>query len=133
MTAPDHKQRRPPALKLKRPEPSESVVLDAIRRALRIHPAVAFAERINSGAHLAGEGASRRFIRYGFKGCPDLIGQLVDGRALYVEVKKPSGRVSPEQAEFIERAKRFNACAFVARSVSDVFAELDKTLARAAA
>lgn len=117
-----------PALKLKRPEPTESAVLDAIRRALRIHPAVAWAERINSGAHLAGEGASRRFIRYGFKGCPDIIGQLVTGRALYIEVKRPSGRVSEEQDEFIQRAVKFNACAFVARSVSDVFAELDKTM-----
>lgn len=132
MTATPVKPRRPAALKLKRPEPSESAVLDAIRRALRIHPAVAWAERINSGAHLAGEGPTRRFIRYGFKGCPDIIGQLVDGRALYIEVKKPSGRVSPEQAEFIQRAVTFNACAFVARSVADVFAELDKTMARAA-
>ena len=132
MTIPAVKPRRPAALKLKRPEPTESAVLDAIRRALRIHPAVAWAERINSGAHLAGEGPTRRFIRYGFKGCPDIIGQLIDGRALWIEVKKPSGRVSPEQAEFIARANRFNACAFVARSVSDVFAELDKALRRAA-
>ena len=119
-----------PALKLKRPEPTESAVLDSIRRALRIHPAVAWAERMNSGAHVAGEGASRRFVRYGFRGCPDIIGQLVTGRAMFIEVKRPSGRVSVEQKEFLERAARFGACAFVARSVADVFLELDKTIAR---
>ena len=85
---------------------------------------------MNSGAHVAGEGASRRFVRYGFRGCPDIIGQLVTGRAMFIEVKRPSGRVSVEQKEFLERAARFGACAFVARSVADVFLELDKTIAR---
>lgn len=112
-------------LRLTRPEPSESAVLAAVRRALRVHARVAWFERMNSGAHVAGDGSSRRFVRYGFKGCPDIIGQLTDGRALYIEVKKPSGRVSDEQKAFLARAARFNAVAFVARSVSDVFAVLD--------
>lgn len=124
------KPANPSAAKLKRPEPSESAVLGAIRLALQIHPAVAWAERINGDAHSSGEGATRRFIRYVFKGCPDIIWQRVNGRALYIEVKKPSGRVSVEQAEFLARASRFSACAFVARSVADVFSELDKTLER---
>lgn len=114
------------SIRLKRPEPSEAAVLDAIKRALKIHPKVAWYERMNSGAHVAGEGKDRRFVRYGFKGCPDIIGQLRDGRGLYIEVKKPSGRVSEDQDAFLERAAKHGGVAFVARSVSDVFERLDR-------
>lgn len=108
------------------PEPSEAAILDAIRRGLRIHPKVAWFERMNSGAHVAGEGPTKRFIRFGFVGCPDIIGQLVDGRFLGIEVKRPSGRVSPHQAAFIQRAVEHGGVAFVARSVADVFDVLDR-------
>lgn len=108
------------------PEPSEAAILDAIRRVLKIHTKVAWFERMNSGAHVAGEGKDRRFVRYGFRGCPDIIGQLVDGRFLGIEVKRPSGRVSEDQAAFLARATKHGGVAFVARSVSDVFDVLDR-------
>jgi predicted oxidoreductase len=80
------------------PEPSEAAILDAIRRGLRIHPKVAWFERMNSGAHVAGEGPAKRFIRFGFVGCPDII----------------------------QRAVEHGGVAFVARSVADVFDVLDR-------
>lgn len=61
-----------------------------------------------------------QWITFGFPGCPDILGQLYDGRLLAIEVKRPSGRLSPEQRAFLERAQRGGACAFVARSVDDV-------------
>jgi hypothetical protein len=59
-------------------------------------------------------------MRFGFKGCPDIHGMLRGGRALYIEVKRPSGKATPEQAEFLARAVEHGGCAFVARSIDDV-------------
>lgn len=45
-------------------------------------------------------GAARigsRFVRFGFKGCPDVLGQLKDGRLLGVEVKTKTRKLRPEQ------------------------------------
>lgn len=119
---------KPKALKLTRPEPSEAAVMTSIRRALRIHPKVAWFERMNSaaGCLVYPNGQKSQFMRFGFKGMPDLIGQLIDGRILLIEVKKPSGRVSPDQQVFLAMSAKHNAVAFVARSVSDVFDVLDK-------
>jgi hypothetical protein len=111
--------------RLTRPEPRESDILSGILRALRIHPAVAHFERQNTGAFSVVEGKSKRFVRFGSPGRPDITGHLKGGRALYIEVKRPSGRVTPEQKDFIARATRDGALAFVARSVSDVWAVLD--------
>jgi hypothetical protein len=112
-------------LRLTKPEPTESAVLSGVLRALKVHPRVAWAQRMNSGAHVTGEGKTRRFVRFGFKGCPDVIGQLVGGRALYIEVKRPSWRVSPDQKAFLEYTAKHGAVAFVARSVTDVWEALE--------
>jgi hypothetical protein len=109
------------AYRLTCPEPSESAVLDAVLQALAVHPAVGGFWRQNTGAFAIGEGRNRRFVRFGPKGSPDIHGYLKNGRALFVEVKRPSGRVSPEQQAFIERATANGAMAFVARSVDDVW------------
>lgn len=117
----------PKALKLTRPEPLESDIQSQILRALKIHPAVSWSGRFNSGAQVIGEGKARRFVRYHtVKGLSDIIGQLVDGRMLAIEVKRPSGRVTDDQEAFINLVKNSGGCAFVARSVAEVFAELDQ-------
>ena len=112
--------------KLKRPEPTEAAVLNAVLRALRIHPAVAWHGRFNSGAQVIGEGNQRRYVRFStVKGLSDVAGQLKDGRFFAIEVKRPSGRVTDEQMSFINQVNKNNGIAFVARSVSDVFERLD--------
>lgn len=112
-------------LRLTKPEPKEAQVLKAVLRALELHPAVSKVWRVNTGAGrlVRGNGASQ-FIRFGFAGCPDIHGYMVDGRAIYCEVKRPSGEVSQEQKEFIQRAKDAGCIAFVARGVDDVLKEL---------
>lgn len=112
--------------KLTRPEPKEADIQASILRALRIHPAVVWHERTNTGAgKLQHSNGTSRFIRFGFKGQPDILGQVVGGRLLAIEVKRPSGVVSPDQKAFISKAKENGAVAFVARSVADVFEVLD--------
>lgn len=54
------------------------------------------------------------------EGYPDLSGvRKSDGRAVFVEVKTPTGKVSEAQTHFIEQMRKYNAVAGVARSVDD--------------
>ncbi len=100
----------------------EAAALAEVLKALNAHPAVAWCERMNSGAAKVGN----RFIRFGWPGCPDVLGQLRDGRLLGVEVKSRTGRPSPEQSLFLERIRAAGGVAFVARDCRDVNRELER-------
>jgi hypothetical protein len=100
----------------------EAAALCEVLKALKAHPAVVWCERMNSGAAKVG----KRFIRFGFTGCPDVLGQLRDGRLLGVEVKAAKGRVSAEQAFMLERINGAGGVAFVARDCRDVIRELNR-------
>jgi hypothetical protein len=58
-------------------------------------------------------------------GVSDILGILPSGRFLAIEVKSPTGRVSPHQQQFIERINAAGGLAFVARSVEEVHAEVE--------
>jgi hypothetical protein len=98
----------------------EAAALAEVLKAVRAHPLVAWAERQNSGAVRNGG----RFIRFGWPGCPDVLGQLRDGRLLGVEVKAPKGKPSLEQTLFLERIRGAGGVAFIARDLRDVLREL---------
>lgn len=102
----------------------EAAALKEVLLALNAHPAVAWCERMNSGAARIGN----RFVRFGWPGCPDVLGQLRDGRLLGVEVKAPKGKLRPEQAIFLERIRRAGGVAFMARDCRDVSRELTLAL-----
>lgn len=106
----------------------------AIMRLLKRHPKVAWAHRFNSGAgKLAYEnGGKSRFMRFGFPGCSDIIGQLKPrpdeyaGALLAIEVKTASGRATDEQLAFLASVNDSGGCAGIARQVEDVLTLLDK-------
>jgi hypothetical protein len=95
----------------------EKDVLAAVREALRAHPKVASCWRIVAG-DFAAEGAPH--VITAPKGFPDLCGMLTDGRFYGCEVKSPTGRVAPHQAEFLATIRANNGVAFVARCADDV-------------
>ena len=99
----------------------EAAALVEVLRTLRAHPMVAWAERMNSGAVRIGG----RFVRFGWTGCPDVLGQLHDGRLMGVEVKAEKGKLRPEQTIFLERIRAAGGVAFMARDCRDVFLNLD--------
>jgi hypothetical protein len=76
---------------------TEAGVLNAVSQFLSVHGI--FHYRNNTGAYKIKD----RFIRYGFPGSSDIAGVCPDGRALYVECKKPGGRLSALQREFLEK------------------------------
>lgn len=98
----------------------EAGALKEVLMALTAHSAVAWCERMNSGAAKIGN----RFVRFGWKGCPDVLGQLKDGRLLGVEVKAEKGKLRPEQTIFLERIRLAGGVAFMARDCRDVMREL---------
>ena len=54
------------------------------------------------------------------KGFSDLFGfRKSDGRAVFIEVKTPTGRIRPEQLNFINKMRLYGALAGVARNVQD--------------
>lgn len=113
------------SFRLKRIEPTEAQNQSAILRYLATVKSVAWAERANTGAHKADyvgkDGKKKsRFFRYGWKGCSDILGQLVDGRFLAIEVKTRTGRVRDSQLEFLDKVRDANGVAVLARSVNDV-------------
>ena len=63
-------------------------------------------------------------IRLAAPGVSDLIG-WTHGRFVAVEVKGPRGRITDEQAAFIELVRRSGGLAGVARSVADARAVLE--------
>ncbi len=99
----------------------ETAALCEVLTALKAHPAVVLRERMNSRAARVGG----RFIRFGFKGCPEVLGMLRDGRLLGVEVKVAKGKLRPEQAVFLDRVRAGGGVAFVARDLRVVHRELD--------
>lgn len=66
----------------------------------------------------------RRMPKFAMKGVSDIVGVLPGGRALFIEVKKPKGYASKFQKDFLIRASRAGALAFIARSPQDVHREL---------
>ena len=65
-----------------------------------------------------------RFVRFGWPGCSDVLGQLKDGRLLAVECKARKGKLQADQAEFLALVRRFGGVAFLARDCRDVLREL---------
>ena len=100
----------------------ETEIQRGVLRALELHPKVAWCRRLNVGAgRLANEdGTAGRFMRFAFKGCSDIIGQLKSGVVLAVEVKAAGGRLREEQAAFLALINKHGGVAFVACSVDDV-------------
>lgn len=116
----------PKPFRLKTLAPSEHQVQTACLQYLAVCPSVAWAERINTGAvKIPGEpGRKPRFVRYGFPGCSDIIGQLKDGRFLAVEVKSRTGRATEAQAAFLKRVATSGGVSGVVRSTGDLQALL---------
>lgn len=74
--------------------------------------------RINVGGAYTEDG---RWFSSGVpKGYSDLSGvRRSDGRAVFIEVKTPTGRIRPEQRDFIEAMQKCGALAGFARSVEE--------------
>jgi hypothetical protein len=76
---------------------------------------------------MSGEGERRRFVRFGFAGCPDIAALLADGRTLWIECKAEGGRLSADQAAFRDLCQRQGVPWVLAESWDDVKKALGKS------
>lgn len=106
--------------------PLERDVQRAIIEYLSAHRGVAFYGRFNSGTAITGDAqGNTRYTRFNtIKGFPDIHGMMKGGRALYIEVKRPGGKLTDEQAEFLQKVRDNGGIGFKADSVDDVRHEL---------
>ena len=102
-------------------EPSEAEILKAILQLLRRHPKVALCWRQNSGtfAERNRDGTTRYIRANTQRGMSDIMGALMDGRTLAIEVKSRTGRMRPGQEEFLQTIRQAGGVAGVCRSVED--------------
>ncbi len=101
----------------------ESDILKRVLHFMKIHPAVDWAERMNTGMMKKGP----HYVRFGFPGLSDIIGQLRDGRLIAVETKDARGKLSADQEKFLAKVGK-HGVAIVARSLDDVKPVLDGLL-----
>ena len=108
----------------------ERDILKSVLHFMRIHPAVAWCERMN----VAGAQKIRgQYVQFGFKGCPDIIGMTRTGQFIGIECKSATGRLSAEQRAFLAKVQKGGGIAIVARSLDDVMPALDSLLRRPSA
>ena len=109
---------------------SEQVVQDAILDMLLVHPKVGWMMAITTGrfkvkgghitvGHFIDEEGKRR------TGMSDLMGQLVDGRLLAIEVKRPGNKPTKEQLDYIDMVNANGGLAFWSDNVSDAKEAID--------
>jgi len=88
-----------------------------------------FAIRVNSGATQITnkKDGKTRYVRFNSAiGCSDIIAIWPkSGRFLAIEVKRPGGRLTPEQKQFQERVEASKGMAIVCYSVDDLISFLD--------
>lgn len=106
--------------------PLEAVVQGHVLEALRLHPRVAWVARFNTAAGRLQyrDGSASRFLRFGFPGLSDILGQMRTGLLLAVECKRAGCYPTDEQQAFLDAVKQAGGVAFVARSAVDVFHEI---------
>lgn len=90
-----------------------------VQNSIRLGTAdIAVLFRANVGSGITYDG--RHFDTGLPKGFSDLFGfRKSDGRAVFIEVKNETGRVRPEQVNFIQKMQIYGALAGIARSVGD--------------
>lgn len=92
--------------------------------------------RLNSGRFSVGEGSSRRFINGQDAGTPDIVAfkgvmdhSVPNGirriELLFVEVKRPKGKVTPLQSAKMKELEEYGARCVVAHSIEELQSVLD--------
>ena len=103
---------------------TESEIQNAIHRALNSRPDT----RVFRNHCGRVQDAQGRWHTFGLmRGSADLIGWC-RGRFLSVEVKTATGRVSPEQENWMRQVIKHGGIAFVARSVEEAIEKLENEI-----
>ena len=79
--------------------------------------------RQNTGrAMLTGRGGEERPVAFGIPGQSDIAGIMRGGRTLAIECKKPGGKVSPDQAAYLEIVRTLGGVGLLSHGAEDILA-----------
>lgn len=110
VTKPVKKSRKPPSL-----TPRETDIVRSILDGL--HACGVMAWRVNTGAMAGSHNGKSRFVRFGPRGQADIQGVLdPSGRFLALEVKRPGGKATPDQLDWLQRVRDAGGVAQVVTS-----------------
>lgn len=111
----------------------ESVLQAEIRLALGRDPSlVLWRNAVGQAEHVAGNGRTFRQAFGLARGSADLVGILApSGRFVALEIKTPTGRVSPEQTTWLALVRSRGGFAAVVRSVDEAIAAIERARAGA--
>lgn len=100
---------------------AETVIQEAVRLALGAEKDLVLWRNSTGQTEEWSARGGVRHMRYGLaRGSADLVGILAPhGRLVALEVKTPTGRVAPEQEQWLELVRRMGGFACVVRSVAD--------------
>ena len=111
-----------------RKPPSETEIQSAIIKALRLHPAVAWVGRYNSGGMYNQQDAYIAFNSV--PGQSDLMGMLQGGLLFALEVKVPGGKLTPLQKGFIDRVQKGGGIAAMVTSIDEALDAINRIAGR---
>jgi hypothetical protein len=99
---------------------TEKVIQNSILLFLRTHPKVSYAIFTRTGVTKASKFRNTRGSCP--NGCPDIIGSLKGNpaRSFVIECKKPGGKTSKAQIDFLEKVEKDGGLALLAFSLEDV-------------
>jgi penicillin-binding protein-related factor A (putative recombinase) len=83
----------------------------------------------NAPVYDAKIGCYRKKGKYQRAGMSDILGSFA-GRLLAIEVKKPGGKPSDEQVEFIDDVNRYGGIGFIIDNLDDVIKKLNEYLVK---
>ena len=106
--------------------PLERDILKAIMQYLSACPSVLWAGRFNRGTAMTGDALGIvRYTKFNtVRGFPDIHGQLRTGAAFWIECKRPGGKLSDDQRDFIDMVTGAGGLAFMAESVDQVMRKI---------
>lgn len=107
---------------------TETQIVASCLQALMLHRCVAWVNRMNVGAVKIKNEGKERFVRFAFKGCSDIIGQLTDGRFLAVECKVQGNKMTEAQQGFLDKVALHNGVSGVAYSSQDALDIVDAAI-----
>lgn len=81
----------------------------------------------------AGKSLDGEWIRYGLKGSSDILGVVLGGYFVAIEVKTGSATQSPQQIKFEDNIKKWGGHYCVARCVEDAICFVKSVAAQASA
>tara|TARA_R100001480_G_scaffold63449_2_gene75752 strand:+ start:3160 stop:3549 length:390 start_codon:yes stop_codon:yes gene_type:complete len=106
--------------------PNETSIQNAILTYLSYRRDVFVWRNNTTGIYDAKRGRYRSTGKFSIKGVADILGVTNEGQIICLEVKRPGGRTSRDQQNFLSRVKTFGGIAGVVTSVQEVIELFEK-------